>query len=204
MSDESVAKPEVTNVSLPEPAGTVAERMTGNKVQANNIIGVVSARREAEADESKEVAMPKFFISADDRVRVEVVVLFNKKSGELLNIALREFNIDFSKLTFLGSSFESFEFSRPTYDELSSYRQKSMMFDRQIGKMLVDPVRLRNFLIVFHLKGWSLRDNEGNPLPLGFNEAGALDASTLKVIDALHPTMFDVVMSKFETEILLQ
>jgi hypothetical protein len=203
MSEEIKQEPEAAP-DVPEETKNAAARMTGVKESARNVIGVVAAKREVERGEVPEVsALPKFFISESDRIRVEVLVLFNKKSGELLNIALKEFNIDLSKLTFLGSTVEWFEFTRPTYDELSSYRQKALLFDRQSGKMLVDPVRLRNFLIVFHLKTWSIRDNEGKPIELGFNGA-AMDAESLKAIDKLHPTMLDIVLSKFEAEILLQ
>jgi hypothetical protein len=200
---QAVQEPEAQESDATDTEVT-SERMTGVKKSARNVIGVVTAQREEDQDgEPSVAALPKFFIDSNDRIKVELVVMFNKKSGELLNISLKEFRIDLSKLTFLGSSVEWFEFSRPTYDGLSSYRQKSMLFDKTIGKMLVDPVRLRNFLIVFHLKAWSIRDNEGKPQELGFN-GNALDSSALKVVDKVHPTMLDIVLSKFETEILLQ
>lgn len=188
-----------------ENQNTTQERMSGNKVSAQNVIAVVESKKEEEDQGVPDViARPKFFIKSDDRVKVEIVVLFNKRSGEIVNIALKEFNIDLSKLAFLSGTEEWFEFSRPSYDEISSYRQKSMIFDKNLGRMLVDPVRMRNFLIIFHLKRWSVRGDDGQPIVLEFNDRGALDDESVKFIDKLHPTILDIVLSRFETEILLQ
>lgn len=188
-----------------EVKGSLPERMSGQKTSAQNVIGVVEAKKEEDANGVSEVvAVPKFFIKSDDRVKVELVVLFNKRSGEIVNIALKEFRIDLSKLNFLGGTEEWFEFTRPSYDDVSSYRQKSMVFDKSLGKMLVDPVRMRNFLIIFHLKSWSLRDDSGQPIVLGFNEHGGIDDASVKFVDSIHPTILDIALSKFETEILLQ
>jgi hypothetical protein len=188
-----------------ESKNTTQERMSGQKANAQNVIAVVEAKKEEEAQgEPKVIARPKFFIKTEDRVKVELVLLFNKRSGEIVNISLKEFHIDLSKLEFLGGTEEWFEFSRPSYDEISSYRQKSMVFDKNLGRMLVDPVRMRNFLIIFHLKSWSIRGDDGSPIVLTFNERGALDDDSVKFIDKLHPTILDIALSKFETEILLQ
>jgi hypothetical protein len=188
----------------PIDKSTNEERLTGHKVVARNLSGMVEAKRD---DASGSVAVPSFFVRADSKIKVEIDVLFRKDNGHILNIALHELRLDYSKLDYLGHSLEWFEFTQPKYDEIASYRQQSMVFNSRIGRLVVDPVKLRNFLIVFHLKGWSLRNPDGTPVPMEFeggDAANPLSGHSLGLLDSMHPTLVDVVMSKFEVEILLQ
>ncbi len=179
------------------------ERVSGKKMEASNISGMLAAKDEIQGN----VKIPSFFVRAEERVRVEVDILFRKTDGHILNVALAELKIDFSKVEYLGHSREWFEFSQPKYDDMASYRQQSMVFNQRTGKLIVDPVKLRNFLIVFHLKGWSIRSADGVVVPLTFagdSSRSALTGECLNVLDSIHPTVIDVIMSKFEVEILLQ
>ena len=96
-----------------------------------------------------------------------------------------------------------FEFSLPTYEDMSTYRQRSTVWRREAQQSVVDKLQLRNFLLVWHLKDWSLTDAEGRRVALEQEDSGALtDASSARVY-AANPTLLDVVLTLFEKDVLL-
>ena len=44
----------------------------------------------------------------------------------------------------------------------------------------MDAIQMRNFLLVWHLKDWSLRGSDGKKVELKTTEEGALDDETIK------------------------
>jgi hypothetical protein len=190
-----------TSVSqVPVVETGIDEKRIGNKESGVNLDALAS-------DSVKEVpevcAFPSFFIDEKDRQRIELDILCDKKTGKIESISRANIGIDFTQFKYFSHTVEWFEFSVPTYEDMASYRQRSSIYRREAGKMLVDANQLRNFFIVWHLKDWSLRDSRGNKVELSFTDEGALDNATIKVVYKTPPTLLDVLMTTFEKEVVL-
>jgi hypothetical protein len=86
---------------------------------------------------------------------------------------------------------------------MSTYRQRCGVYRREAGQILVDRLQLRNFLLVWHLKKWSLTDSEGNVVEIKLDTDGSLSEESLKKAYGVHASILDVVMTVYEKEILL-
>jgi hypothetical protein len=86
---------------------------------------------------------------------------------------------------------------------MSTYRQRSATWRREAQQLLIDKLQLRNFLLVWHLKDWSLTDDEGKKVTLEFEESGALTDDSMAKVYAVTPTLIDVVLTLVEKDILL-
>lgn len=150
-----------------------------------------------------EVQTPSFFIADDDRHRVEVDILFNPTNGQIVSVSRANIGLDFSTFQSLKHSTEWFEFSVPSYEDMATYRKHCSAFRQEAGKVLIDVIQLRNFILVWHLKDWSLRDKDGNKVTLSVVPAGTLSDKSIKKVYSLPPTLIDVVLTIFEKDVLL-
>jgi len=146
---------------------------------------------------------PSFFIEEGDRHRVQVDILYNPTNGQIVSISRSNLGLDFSAFTALKFSSEWFEFSIPSYEDMATYRQRSSSYRRDANKVLVDGIQLRNFLLVWHLKDWSMRDRAGQKVALDFAATGALSDESVKRVYKTLPTLVDVVLTILEKDILL-
>jgi len=184
-------------------------RRSGLKESAINDEGitVISARKEAQDEEEPEevVSVPSFFVDSEERHRVEVDILFDKKNGKIMAISRAELGVDFSSdnLSILGHTVEWFEFTIPNYDEMATYRQRCSIFNSQAGRLLQDGVQLRRFILAWHLKDWSVRDSKGNKIELKFNSEGSLSTESLNMVYKAMPILLDVVLTILEKDLLL-
>lgn len=177
------------------------EKRSGNKDAATNTDALDAAAGKespAEAD-----AQPSFFIQPTDRHRVEIDVLYDKKTGKLTSFSRAGIGIDFAQFKYFGHTVEWFEFSVPNYEDITNYRQRCSVYRRDAGKMLVDGVQLRNFLLVWHLKDWSLRGSDGKKIELTFTDEGAMSDDVIKQVYKLPASLLDVLLTAFEKEITL-
>jgi len=69
--------------------------------------------------------------------------------------------------------------------------------------VLIDRLQMRNHLIVWHLKDWSLTDKDGKKVELTLDEEGALSDGSMEKVYALHTTVVDVAISILEKDLLL-
>lgn len=181
-----------------------AERRTGIRDAAFGKDVIEKAAREAEENPDAETHdYPSYFVEEDDRYKLNVDILFDPSTGRVASITRAGLGVDFSKYSYLTHKEEWFEFSIPNYEELASYRQRSMVYRSQAGVMLVDVIQQRNFIIVWHLKDWSLVGREGEKVELGFSPEGCLDDESIKKVYGIFPTMLDVVLTMFEKDVLL-
>ena len=148
-------------------------------------------------------ALPSFFIGRDDKIKVDIDIMTLKSNGKVVAVSRKGLGIDFKELAHLCHSEEWFEFSVPSYDDVASYRQRSTSADRDAQVLLLNRIQLRNFLLVWHLKDWSLRDKSGKKVALRHDENGTLSSESLGHVYALHPTIVDVVMTSFEKDMML-
>jgi hypothetical protein len=178
-----------------------AEKVGGVKEAAVNADALAAA--EGKAAPVEDNGVPSFFVEPTDRVRLDFDLLYDRKTKRIASVARTGLGIDFTELQFYGHTVEWFEFSLPNYEDMSTYRQRCSSYRRDAGKVVVDAIQLRNFLIVWHLKDWSLRDKDGKKIELKFNKEGALEEDSIKKVYQVPPTFIDVVMTNFEKEIIL-
>jgi hypothetical protein len=174
-----------------------AEGKTGVKETVVNEDAVALAE---ESDE--EVAMPSFFIEDNDEIVIEVDILFDKRTGRLTSVS-RSGIVNKDDFQTMGHSVESFTFRPVNYDEITKYRQKCSTYRMDAGRSLVDPIHLRNFLIVWHLKDWTIKNGKGKKVELKFSDEGALDAESIEKVYSINPTLLDVVLTLFEKDMMM-
>jgi hypothetical protein len=159
---------------------------------------------EGNAQEPEKDCLPSFFVKRTDRHTVEVDILSSKRDGRIMSVSRTGLGLDFSKdFPYLRHDKAWFEFSLPNYEDMSTYRQRSATFRKEAQQVIVDKLNLRNHLLVWHLKGWSLTDDKGNKVPLEHEDTGALNEDSVSRVYALNPTMLDVVLTLYEKDILL-
>ena len=201
-SDEE--KPEEKSEEKPETKTEDTDDLAraGQKEVAENADIMAIEKEKAEESEG-ENKFPSFFVESKDRHKVEVDILASKSDGRIVSISRLGLGVNFKQFDYLHHSIESFEFSVPTYDELSTYRQRSSAFKNEVQQMVVDRVQLRNFFLVWHLKDWSLKDRDGNKVELNCDEDGSLTDESVKSVYSVQPTLVDIIMTLFEKDILL-
>lgn len=180
------------------------QSMAGVKEVVHNEQAIaLSPKDEPTSDKIK--VMPSFFIDTQEKISVDVDIVFDKTSGKILSISkkgmLDSDTLDEYKT--LGHSSEKFVFTQPDYEDLTTYRQRSATYRREIQRMVVDTLQMRNFLVVWHLKDWSIRNEKGEKIELVCESNGALSDESIRVVYRVNPAILDVVLSNFEKDILL-
>lgn len=163
----------------------------------------MAIEKEKVVEEKKDV-LPSFFIDKTSKHRVELDILSSKENGKIMSVSRTGLGLDFKKdFDYLHHSVQWFDFSLPTYEDMSSYRTRCASYHKEVGQMLVDKLQLRNYLLVWHLMDWSLQDGTGNSVALAHDTDGSLDSESMKKVYSLHPTVIDVLLTVFEKDILL-
>ena len=165
----------------------------------------VAAKAAAEAGDEEDEGefFPSFFIDAEDRHKATVDCLFDKKTNRVTSVSRTGLGLDFDSFNYLSYSEEWFEFSVPDYEDVSKYRQRATVYRRDSGTPVVDGVQLRNFLLVWHLKDWSLRDRKGDKVELEHEDNGSLTNDSIKKVYSIPNAIIDVVLTIFERDVLL-
>jgi hypothetical protein len=127
----------------------------------------------------------------------------SKEDGKIMSVSRVGLGLDFEKdFGYLCHTKIWFDFTIPTYEDMSSYRTRCAVYRREVGQMLVDKLQLRNFILVWHLKDWSLTGKDGK-IDITHDQDGSLNDASVKKAYSLHPTIIDVVLTIFEKDILL-
>jgi len=185
---------------------TDAEKRGGVKEAAQNedVIAMAQEKIASGKAAEKPSAKPSFFVKKSARQTVKVDVLTSLEDGRVVSVSRTGLGIDFEKdFPFMAHTVLEFIFSVPNYEDMSTYRQRSSVYRREVQQMLVDKISLRNFLMVWHLKDWNLTDEEGKKVVLTFDINGTLSDDSTAVVYALSPTLVDVVMTILEKDLLL-
>jgi len=172
----------------------------GDTLAAQNAEGIAIA--EAQGDERGKPPIPMYFMEAEDRHRVEIDILIEAR-GIVKSVSRVGLGIDFSEFDHHHHLVEWMEFSLPGYEEISNYRQRSAIYRSDAGGMVIDKTQFRNFLLVWHLKDWSIRGRDGEKVELEFEDAGRLTKETIEKVYAIHALIIDVAMTAFERDALL-
>lgn len=149
------------------------------------------------------VSVPSFFVDETERRKIEVDILSLKETGKIVSVS-RSGLMDLEKeFPFLSYRKEYFEFTVPTYEDMSSYRQRCGVWRKEAGQMLVDRLQLRNFFLVWHLKDWSLIGKDGKKIELVHDKDGSLSSESIKTMYSVQASILDIVLTAFEKDILL-
>jgi len=196
-----VKEPEAEDTGLEEQAVEVKDDLAQRETAVNpQAIEATESKKEEPIEEKK---LPSFFIDDSVRHKVEVDILFDKETGKINSISKAGLGVDFGELKYHGHTQEWFEFSIPTYDDIATYRQKSSVFNRLANAMVLDGTQMRNFLLVWHLKDWSLRNGKEEKVELKHDKNGSLAEDSLNMVYKVFPTLIDVVLTIFEREVVL-
>jgi hypothetical protein len=202
---EAMKGPEpVPAPAMEVPKADDSEKAMGVKDVAVNPEGMAQAKEASEkGDDNGPDMNPSFFVEPGDKQRIEVDVLYYAKTGKLHSIS-RSSGADFSGFQFLKVAKEWFEFTIPGYDDMAAYRQRSAVYRKDADKMVIDKVQLRNYILVWHLKDWSIRDRAGNKVSLECSPDGSLTEESIKKVYKVGTPILDVVLTLFDREVLLQ
>lgn len=144
---------------------------------------------------------PMFFVD-NKEVEVNIFVLYNKNDSSIIRVAGTA--IDEDLIDGIVQEQYKFYFSKPNYDDISKYRQLSMYYDDSAKKTIVNPFKLRNYIILNHLKHWDgITDVDGNIINLELDIDGTLKQSSLDLVYQMNPSVVDVVMTIFEQKAML-
>ena len=209
VATEAQVPAQTTPVAVETPAVDTQKeddkRMGIKEVIANSdAMAIEKDKVEGKKEEVKKPIMPSFFMDKVSKHRVEVDILSSKEDGKIMSVSRVGLGLDFEKeFDYLNHSLAWFDFTIPTYEDMSSYRTRCAIYRKDAGQMVVDRLQLRNFILVWHLKDWSLTDADGNKVELNHDPDGSLDDASMKRAYSLHPTLIDVVLTIFEKDILL-
>ena len=160
--------------------------------------------------EPQKKAAPRLFFDEDSRVEVSINGYHSNQTGELafavpVDSVTDEDAIDQNNV--LGEIFNEnlfskvnykFWFSRCPYDRYNNYRRTAVRYNQEDQSTTLDEIRLREFLLVYHLVDWNLTDNEGVKIELKFDPKKALSDESLRIIYRLPSKLLDVVLSTYE------
>jgi hypothetical protein len=189
---------------LKTPKDEEDAKRLGVKETMENAEAIAIAKKDAqEGAEDAEPAAPSFFVDTEKRHRVDVDILCNKKDGQILSVSRTGLGINYEEFKYLTHVSEWFEFTVPTYEDMSGYRQRCGAYRPEAQQVLIDRLQLRNFLLVWHLKDWSLRTTDGEVVKLEHDKNGSLSDTSMKMVYKTHTTILDVALTIFEKDILL-
>lgn len=149
------------------------------------------------------VPMPSYFIEPEDRHRVVMDVLLDPKTGRIRRVQRAVEEIDPEKFPNTAFRREWLEFSLPAHKDMAIYRQRCLVYNQQAQRMLTNIVQFRSYIVVYHLKDWSLCDRNGNKVELAFSDDGSLDKETIAIVENVNTRILDVALTIFEKDALL-
>lgn len=194
------------NVKVMEEVKTViVEEIKKEEVVAEEVKAVIAEEiKKEEVVEAKKEVFLSCFIDKDKRERIEVDILFDKKTGRVINVVKTNSGVNLSELTMYGYRREWFDFACPSYDDLVTYRSRASKYDKNAGMMIVDNLQIRMMYLVWLLKDWSLCDKDGKKIELAFERSGILSDESIDRVYKVAPSVLDMVLSLFESDVLLQ
>ena len=201
MADKEATQAPETAAPIPAP---VPAPPTADTVVEDQIARAVEEAKKVATDAAKTPARPRLFVKPEDTIAIDVNVMFRKDTGDVLSVFSTDVKLDIDRLTqFLGHQVLQFKFSKPQYPQIARYRQRSTVIYPDSNSTVVDTSKVRDFLLVYHLKGWNLVDDDNKPITMKFDPNGALSNETLDAVYSLHPSIIDVVLTSLERKLLL-
>ena len=141
---------------------------------------------------------PNFFIDKN-QIEINVYVVFNTLDGNILGVSTT--SIDNQFIQGISQIGYKFVFTKPNYQQVSRYKQLSMYWDNIAGKTIVNPFKMRNYVILNHLKRWQNVTNElGEQISLKIDIDNTLTQQSLDLVYTVNPAIIDCVMKQFQRQ----
>lgn len=179
----------------------VSARVSGVKSE----VGDVSQLEEADGEEKEENhSLPLFFVDDDNYIHVEVDVIFDPANGRpRIMMSAPNFASE-SSLRTLKKHRVWADFTQPSYDDMTTYREVCLSWDEETKQFLADPIKMRLHYIRYHLRDWNLTDNKGEKVELEIDQhTKGLTQKTMGLVGKIAPAILDVLLTEFEKEALL-
>ena len=139
---------------------------------------------------------PNFFIDKN-QIEINVYVVFNTIDGNILGVSTNSISDTF--IYGIQQIDYKFIFTKPNYQQVSRYKQLSMYWDNIAGKTIVNPFKMRNYIILNHLKRWQNVTNElGEQISLKIDIDNTLTQQSLDLVYTVNPAIIDCVMKQFQ------
>lgn len=137
-----------------------------------------------------------FFVD-NKEIQIDLYIVYNATDGVIYRVS--EVPIGNSLIDGVIEKQYKFYFSKPNFDDMSKYRQLSMYFDNKYNKTVVNPFKLRQYIILNHLKRWEgVQNEEGEDINLELDIDGTLSQSSLELIYSINSIVIDTLMTSFE------
>ena len=141
---------------------------------------------------------PNFFIDKN-QIEIDVYVVFNTLDGNILGVSTNSISNTF--IQGIQQINYKFVFTKPNYQQVSRYKQLSMYWDNIAGKTIVNPFKMRNYIILNHLKRWQNVTNElGEQISLKIDIDNTLTQQSLDLVYTVNPAIIDCVMKQFQRQ----
>jgi len=89
------------------------------------------------------------------------------------------------------------KFSYPSKSSLDRYRERSLRWNDEVSTFVISRVMVKRFVLRNNLLELILPEG---PMRLEKTPRGALTEETMDDLDGLHPSILDLILSKFESE----
>lgn len=155
-----------------------------------------------EAVVEKKKINPFLFINSEKLIDVNIIVFYDD-DGNIVSVLNEDLSDVKNTINVLKYVDITFKFLPINYDKINKYRQRSTDYDRNDGTPKINNYKLRDFLLVYHLKDWDIKDEAGNIIKLSFDVNGALSDESVEKVYKLHPSIIDVVMTTYERKMLI-
>lgn len=139
---------------------------------------------------------PNFFIDKN-QVQINVYVIYNVLDGQILSVSPNSLDNQF--IQGIDQIGYKFIFTKPNYQQTSRYKQLSMYWDNIAKKTIVNPFKMRNYIILNHLKRWQNVTNQlGEQVTLKIDIDNTLTQESLDLVYTVNPAIIDCVMKEFQ------
>jgi hypothetical protein len=177
------------------------EELSGSKEKAvKKIAKQIKETAQKSKTETVSRKRPSLFVN-DQNIKIEITVLYSYESGEVLSVFSNTLPIDEHLKEIMGIEELVFEFSKMSYDQLRGYREVCSYIDNNTNALQINSMKMRDCYVYYHLKGWNLKDEEGNDIELKFTETGSLSEESVKQFYALTPAIIDIAINEYENKL---
>lgn len=175
-----------------QPVNVKQESPNGETVQE-------PAKKEVQKKSTKTNLPGSLWLSKTGRVKVTVFV-YQTKEGRtdiMLNAIDQEQQATMDMTEFQVSA----EFSLPSRKQIDQYRRKSGRWVENALSLVTDRNQMRNHFLKYHLLSLDLPDPEtGESFEIKRTRDGTLDTKSEDYLNTLHPTLLELLLTKFERE----
>lgn len=151
----------------------------------------------------KKIVRPLFFVDSN-QIEIQIYVIYDQLTGRIINVSVDDISENLKTIQGIDQMVYKFMFTKPNYEQVNTYKQMAMYWDNRVSKTIVNPFKLRNYLILNHLKSWKGVTNQlGQQVNLQIDSDGTLTQQSLQLVYKVNSSIIDVLMTQFESKIML-